>query len=110
MSDKKISFRKSMSGYNKTDVNSYIEQMSIKHNDAEADYQKKITELENKIKELEAKPVFAVLEPVTIPIRKAAPSKAKLLVVFCFLGFCCSAAWVLFGKNFWNRIKEVISK
>lgn len=63
-----------------------------------------------RIKELEAKPVFAVLEPVTIPIRKAAPSKAKLLVVFGFLGFCCSAAWVLFGKDIWSKIKQVISK
>ncbi len=54
MGDKRISFRKSMSGYNKDDVNSYIEQMSIKLSDAEAEYQKKIGELENKIKELEA--------------------------------------------------------
>ena len=53
MSDKKIQFRKSMSGYNREDVNSYIESMSLKHYEAEHEYRKKITDLENKIKELE---------------------------------------------------------
>lgn len=63
-----------------------------------------------RIKELEAKPVFAILEPVSIPIRKSAPSKAKLLIVFTFLGFCSSAAWVLFGKDFWKKLKQTLRK
>ena len=53
MNNKKIKFRNSMSGYNKQDVNSYIEMLSSKYYDAEADSQKKIAELENKINELE---------------------------------------------------------
>ena len=55
MSDKKIQFRKSMGGYNRDDVNSYIEQISIKHNESEIGYRKKIAELEQKVKELEEK-------------------------------------------------------
>ena len=54
----------------------------------------------------QAKPVFAIIHPVTVPIKKAAPSKAKLLVIFTFLAGCCAAAWVLFGEDFWKNFKE----
>lgn len=60
-----------------------------------------------RIKEQEAKPVFAVLEPAVIPNRKAGPSKAKLLVIFTFLAGCCAAAWALFGTDVLEKIKEV---
>ena len=70
-------------------------------------YSQIATQLEAaRIKEQEAKPVFAVLEPVSIPNKKAAPSKAKLLVIFTFLAGCCSAAWVLFGEDYWKELKE----
>ena len=70
-------------------------------------YSQVATQLEAaRIKEQEAKPVFAVLEPVTIPNRKAAPSKAKMLVIFTFLAGCCAAAWVLFGEDYWKKLKE----
>ena len=54
----------------------------------------------------QAKPVFAIIHPVTVPIKKAAPSKAKLLVIYTFLAGCCAAAWVLFGEELWKRFKE----
>jgi len=70
-------------------------------------YSQIATQLEAaRIKEQEAKPVFAVLEPVSIPNRKAAPSKAKMLVIFTFLAGCCAAAWVLFGEDYWKKLKE----
>ena len=70
-------------------------------------YSQIATQLEAaRIKEQEAKPVFAVLEPVSIPNKKAAPSKAKLLVIFTFLAGCLSAAWVLFGEDYWKKLKE----
>ena len=70
-------------------------------------YSQIATQLEAaRIKEQEAKPVFAVLEPVSIPNKKAAPSKAKLLVIFTFLAGCISAAWVLFGDEYWKKLKE----
>ena len=42
-----------------------------------------------RIQEQQDKPVFVILEPVSVPLRKTAPSKAKLLVVFTFLAGCC---------------------
>lgn len=70
-------------------------------------YSQIATQLEAaRIKEQEAKPVFAVLEPVAIPNQKAAPSKAKMLVIFTFLAGCCAAAWVLFGEDYWKKLKE----
>ena len=59
-----------------------------------------------RIKEQEAKPVFAILEPVIIPNRKTAPSKAKILVIFTFLAGCCAAGWVLLGEDYWKKLKE----
>jgi hypothetical protein len=70
-------------------------------------YSQVATQLEAaRIKTQQAKPVFAVLKPVTVPIQKSAPSKAKLLIAFTFLAGCCAAAWILFGKDYWQKIKE----
>ena len=70
-------------------------------------YSQVATQLESaRIQEQQAKPVFTIIDPVTVPITKAAPSKAKLLIVFTFLAACCSAAWVLFGEDFWKTFKE----
>lgn len=58
-----------------------------------------------RIKEQEAKPVFATLEPVSIPDRKAGPSKAKILLIWVFLFGAGCAAWELFGKDYLAKIK-----
>ena len=71
-------------------------------------YSQVATQLEGaRIKEQEAKPVFAILEPAVIPNQKSAPSKAKMLVIFTFLAGCCAAAWALFGTDLIAKIKEV---
>ena len=70
-------------------------------------YSQVATQLEGaRIQEQQAKPVFAIINPVTIPIKRAAPSKAKMLVIFTFLAGCCAAAWVLFGDEYWKKLKE----
>ena len=70
-------------------------------------YSQVATQLEGaRIQEQQAKPVFAILDPVTVPIKKTAPSKAKMLVIFTFLAGCCAAAWVLFGEDYWKKLKE----
>lgn len=70
-------------------------------------YSQVATQLEaSRIQAEQAKPVFAVIEPVVVPIRKVAPSKAKLLIVFTFLAGCVAAAWVLFGEDYWKKLKE----
>jgi hypothetical protein len=72
-------------------------------------YSQVATQLEaSRIKEQQAKPVFATIEPVTIPLKKSGPSKAKLLVIFTFLAGCCAAAWYLFGEEYWKKIKETL--
>jgi capsule polysaccharide export protein KpsE/RkpR len=70
-------------------------------------YSQVATQLEaSRIKLQQAKPVFVVLEPVVIPLRHVAPSKAKMLVIFTFLAGCISAAWVLFGEEYLQKLKE----
>lgn len=74
-------------------------------------YSQVATQLEAaRIKEQEAKPVFAILEPAVIPNQKAAPSKAKMLVIFTFLAGCCAAAWALFADDLLAKLKEVTSE
>lgn len=59
-----------------------------------------------RIKEQEAKPVFATIEPVTIPDRKSGPSKAKILLIWVFLFGAGSSAWELWGRDFLNNVKK----
>lgn len=74
-------------------------------------YSQIATQLEAaRIREQQAKPVYAILEPAVIPNMKAAPSKAKMLIVFTFLAGCCAAAWALFGDDAIAKIKEVTSE
>lgn len=70
-------------------------------------YSQVATQLEgSRIQAEQAKPVFAIINPVTVPINRAAPSKAKMLVIWTFLFGCCAAAWVLFGEDYWKKLKE----
>ena len=70
-------------------------------------YSQVATQLEAaRIKEQEAKPVFAIVQPPVVPLEKSAPSKVKYLVVFTFLAGCCAAAWILFGQEYWEKLKS----
>ena len=70
-------------------------------------YSQVATNLEgSRIQAEQAKPVFVIIDPVTVPIKKAAPSKAKMLIIWTFLAGCCAAAWVLFGEEYWKKLKE----
>lgn len=44
-------------------------------------------------------PVCAVIQPPTIPLKSAKPSKLKILVAMMFLGFCFGAVWYLWLKD-----------
>lgn len=71
-------------------------------------YSQIATQLEAaRIREQQAKPVFAVLEPAVVPNLKAGPSKAKMLVVFTFLAGCFAGAWALFGEDLSVKVKEI---
>ena len=54
MSEKKIQFRKAMGGYNREDVNRYIEAMNTKYYEAEEEHRKELKELRAKLEECEA--------------------------------------------------------
>lgn len=70
-------------------------------------YSQVATQLEAaRIKEQQAKPVFAIIDPVTIPLSKSAPSKAKLLIGFVFLFGCAGGAWELFGRNAFKQLRS----
>lgn len=72
-------------------------------------YSQVATNLEGaRIQAEQAKPVFVIINPVTVPIKKAAPSKAKMLIIWTFLAGCCAAGWVLFGEEYWKKLKEII--
>ena len=74
-------------------------------------YSQVATQLEAaRIAEQQAKPVVTVIKPAEVPYRKTAPSKAKMLVIFTFLAGCCAAAWVLFGEEYWAKLKESLQK
>lgn len=61
----------------------------------------------------ELKPVFAVVEPATLP-QKPNKSRKNTVLAFGFIGFALSAAWFLFGKEFLDEnlklVKEKIAE
>lgn len=54
----------------------------------------------------EDKPIFAVIQPASVPLYPS-NSRAKVLVIFTFFGFCLSLAWTLFGIDIWNKAKQM---
>ena len=66
------------------------------------------TQLEGaRIKEQQAKPVFVIIEPVAVPVQKDAPSKAKLLIAFTFLGGLFRSLWILWGKDYYKKFTQI---
>lgn len=58
----------------------------------------------------EAKPVFAVVEPATVPLAPASPKKLMIIVVFAFLAFIFESAWILFGRDIYHDFKNELKK
>lgn len=54
-------------------------------------------------------PVCAVIQPPTVPLRAAEPSKSKILLAFMFLGFVAGAIWYQWLKDFFAK-KRVHTK
>lgn len=57
----------------------------------------------------EAKPVFAVVEPSTVPLQPSGTSKKVVMLGFIFLAVAGTSAWVLFGRDFWVKFKSELS-
>lgn len=57
----------------------------------------------------EAKPVFAVVEPSTVPLQPSGTSKKVVMLGFIFLAVIGTSAWILFGLDFWVKFKSELS-
>ena len=60
-------------------------------------------------KVIEERPVFAVIQPASVPLRPQ-NSRAKVLIIWTFLGFALSTAWVLYGKEYWEKAKTIFKE
>lgn len=86
---------------------SKIEQERIqnKYNVANSIYGEMAKQLEQaKMQVKRDTPVLAVIQPVTVP-RQPSNSRAKVLIVWTFLGAVLSCGLVL-GKSYWPKVKE----
>lgn len=54
----------------------------------------------------EAKPVFVIVEPASVPLQASGTSRAMTVIGTIFLIVAATAAWLLFGKDFLSQIKE----
>ncbi len=56
----------------------------------------------------EEKPVFAVVEPATVPLQPSGTSRKVIVIGIVFLAVCGTCAWKLFGRPYWDRLKEQV--
>ena len=54
----------------------------------------------------EAKPVFEVVEPATIPRKSSGTSRSMTIMVFIFLGAASASGWILFGRDLFKKLKN----
>ena len=58
-----------------------------------------------KAKVQEETPVYATIEPATVPLKPSAPRKVLILAGFIFLAFVSSCAWILFIEPLRQQLK-----
>ena len=58
----------------------------------------------------EAKPVFAIVEPASVPLNPSGTSRKMILIGIVFLAVAGAAAWVLFGQDLLKTFKEKMSE
>ena len=52
----------------------------------------------------EEKPVFAVVEPATVPLQPSGTSRKVIMIGIIFLAVCGAGVWNLLGQSYWNNI------
>ena len=64
-----------------------------------------------KSKVQEVTPVYTIITPATVPIKKSSPRRGLILAGFIFLSFVGGSAWILFGspmlKEYKRKSKEL---
>ena len=69
------------------------------------------TELEiARAKLQEEQPVFAVLEPASVPLYPSGTSRKIIFIGIIFLAVAGTSAWILFGQDLWNSLKEGLTE
>lgn len=58
----------------------------------------------------EAKPVFAIVEPASVPLLPSGTSRKMILISIVFLAVAGAAAWILFGQDLWTNLKEGLNE
>lgn len=54
----------------------------------------------------EAKPVFVIVEPASVPLQASGTSRAMTVIGTIFLIVVATATWLLFGKDFLSQLKK----
>lgn len=60
-------------------------------------------------KVIDEKPVFAIIQPASVPL-KPSNSRRNVLLIWTFLGFVFSCVWVLYGKEYWGKGKVLLNE
>lgn len=58
---------------------------------------------------IDEKPVFAIIQPASVPLLPD-NSRKKVLLIWTFIGFGLSSVWVLYGKEYWGKGKALINE
>lgn len=53
----------------------------------------------------EEKPVFAVVEPATVPLKPSGTSRKMVVLGIIFLAVCITGGWKIFGHTYWEILK-----
>lgn len=53
----------------------------------------------------EEKPVFAVVEPATVPLQPSNTSRKVIILEITFFTIFCVGGWILIGQPYWRNIK-----
>lgn len=58
----------------------------------------------------EAKPMFTVVEPASVPILPSGTSRKMILIGIVFLAVAGASAWILFGQELWKNFRQGLSE
>ena len=64
----------------------------------------------SKAKLQEEKPAFAILEPASVPLYPTGTNKKIIILGLVFLAVAATSAWILFGKDLWQSLKEGVKE
>lgn len=58
---------------------------------------------------IDEKPVFAIIQPASVPLQPS-NSRKNVLLIWTFIGFVLSCVWILFGREYWDKGKDLLDE